>query len=262
MIHWSVSPDIFSLGPITLRWYGTLFALGFVFGRQLVQKMFIAEKISLDLIDPLLRMMIASTVIGARLGHCFFYDPAFYLSNPLKILAVWEGGLASHGAAVGLTVGFIWFARKHRELPLLKLMDRMTLPTMLTGAMIRLGNLFNSEILGKPTGGDWGFVFTRVDNVPRHPAQLYESICYAAIFGILYWMYWKRPSIRQQSGRLLGIFLSATFGVRLLIEFVKENQSAFESELPLNMGQLLSLPIVLIGLYLIFRPGTQSARRN
>jgi phosphatidylglycerol:prolipoprotein diacylglycerol transferase len=170
MIHWNASPEIFTLGPLTLRWYGLLFASGFALGFQVVKKFFIQENVPTEYLDPLVFYLMVGTIIGARLGHCLFYEPSVYLADPIRILKVWEGGLASHGGALGVLVALYVFVRKFKRFTYLYICDRVAVAATLAGAMIRLGNLFNSEIIGKPTTVPWGFIFQKVDQIPRHPA--------------------------------------------------------------------------------------------
>lgn len=251
-IWWEVSPEIVKLGPFSLRWYGLLFALGFVLGYIILSKVYRKEKKPLEDLEKLSVYVILGTVIGARLGHCLFYDPAYYLTNPIEILKVWQGGLASHGAAIGILTALYLFSKKRKDQNLLWILDRLVIVVALGGALIRLGNLFNSEIIGKATDVPWAFVFIRVDEIPRHPTQLYESLFYFVSFLILYFIYQKK-SVSLKPGFLFGLFLILIFGFRFFIEFLKENQSAFESALPINMGQILSIPFVILGLYFIFR---------
>lgn len=251
-IWWTVSPEILKLGPFSLRWYGLLFALAFVFGYIILSKVYTKEKKSLEDLEKLSIYVILGTVVGARLGHCLFYDPAYYLTNPIEILKVWQGGLASHGAAIGILTALYLFSKKKKDQNIIWILDRLVIVVALGGAFIRLGNLFNSEIIGKATDLPWAFVFVRVDEIPRHPTQLYESLFYFLSFIILYFIYQKK-SVILKPGFLFGLFLILIFGFRFFIEFLKENQSAFESALPINMGQILSIPFVLLGLYFIFR---------
>lgn len=251
-IWWQVSPEIIKLGPFSLRWYGLLFALAFVFGYMILSKVYKKEKKPLEDLEKLSIYVILGTVIGARLGHCFFYDPAFYLTNPVEILKVWQGGLASHGAAIGILTALYLFSKKKKDQNMIWILDRLVIVVALGGALIRLGNLFNSEIIGKATDVPWAFIFVRVDEIPRHPTQLYESMFYLLSFIILYLIYNKK-SVSLKPGFLFGLFLILIFGFRFFIEFLKENQSDFESALPINMGQILSIPFVLLGFYFIFR---------
>lgn len=252
LLHWNVSPEIISIGPITLRWYGLMFLLGFSIGFTLMRKVCEWEGKSLEKLDNLLIAIVLGTTIGARLGHVLFYDPKYYFSNPLEILKIWEGGLASHGGGLGVMIAIWIFVRRNPEFSLMWVFDRIAIFTVMTGGFIRLGNLFNSEILGKPTSGDWGVVFQRVDQFPRHPAQVYESLCYFLVFALTYKVYLKYKS-RTPSGLLLGMVFVGIFIARFFIEFVKENQEAFENQMVLNMGQLLSLPFIAVGAYLIVR---------
>lgn len=251
-IWWQVSPEIMKLGPFSLRWYGLLFALAFVFGYIILTKVYQREKKPLEDLEQLSIYVILGTVIGARLGHCLFYDPAYYLTNPVEILKVWQGGLASHGAAIGILTSLYLFSRKKKDQNMIWILDRLVIVVALGGALIRLGNLFNSEIIGKATDLPWAFVFVRVDEIPRHPTQLYESLFYFLSFIILYLIYNKKSS-SLRPGYLFGLFLILIFGFRFFIEFLKENQSAFESALPINMGQILSIPFVILGLYFMLR---------
>lgn len=203
-------------------------------------------------LNDLVWYMILGTVLGARLGHCLFYNPDYYLSHPLEILQIWKGGLASHGAGIGIITALVLYTRKKKEISFLWVIDRIVITVALSGVFIRLGNLFNSEIIGKPTNGNWGFVFVSVDNIPRHPAQLYEAIAYLLIFIFLLSFYFRVKG-RFKNGLLFGLFLITVFGFRFFVEFLKENQSIFEQNLFLNMGQLLSIPFVILGIYFLFR---------
>jgi phosphatidylglycerol---prolipoprotein diacylglyceryl transferase len=254
MINWDVSPLIFEIGFLKLRWYGLLFALSFVIGYQIIERVFKREGKPLKDLESLTMTMVLSTVIGARLGHCLFYSPEYYLANPLKILMVWEGGLASHGGTIGILIGLWLFTRKRKNFDYMWLLDRIAWPTALSASLIRLGNLFNSEILGRATDVSWAFVFARVDSIPRHPPQLYESISYFVIFIIMTLMYLKKGKGGEKikPGKLLGVFLTLVFSARFFIEFIKENQVGFEQSMTLNMGQILSIPFVIVGLYLLF----------
>jgi prolipoprotein diacylglyceryl transferase len=251
-IWWTVSPEIFSIGPISIRWYGLLFALAFVFGYMIMQHIYKLENKSIEDLDKLSIHIILGTVIGARLGHCFFYEPEYYLLKPLEIIKVWQGGLASHGAAIGILISLYIFSKKVKGQNTLWILDRLVIVIALGGALIRLGNLFNSEIFGKPTGVWWAFIFVRVDEVPRHPTQIYESLFYFISSLILYFRYRKEKS-NLKLGLNFGLFLILIFGFRIFIEIFKENQSAFEANLPLNMGQLLSIPFVILGAYFLLR---------
>lgn len=251
-ITWDVSQVIINIGPLSVRWYGLLFALAFVFGFIILTRVYKLEKKPQTDLEQLSIYVILGTVIGARLGHCLFYDPVYYLSNPFEMIKVWEGGLASHGAAIGILTALYLFARKKKDQGMIWTLDRLVIVVALGGALIRLGNLFNSEIIGMQTDVSWAFIFTKVDDVPRHPAQLYESIAYFISFGIIYFIYLKKRETLK-TGFLFGLFLIFIFGFRFFVEFIKEDQSAFEAGMILNMGQILSIPFVLMGLYYLIR---------
>jgi len=252
VINWDVNPDIVSIGPFTIRWYGLLFALSFIVGFQIMMMIFKKEKQNENDLNDLIWYMILGTVIGARLGHCLFYNPIYYLKNPLEILMVWKGGLASHGAAIGILTAIYLFVKKKKVYSFLWILDRIVITVALGGFFIRMGNLFNSEIIGKPTDVPWAFVFTLIDNVPRHPSQLYEAIAYLFIFIFLITFYF-RTNAKFKQGTLLGLLSLLIFTFRFFIEFTKENQTYFEANMPLNMGQILSIPFILFGIYLLIR---------
>ncbi len=258
-IEWSISPEIFHLGPISVRWYGFLFAMAFVAGYFIMTWIFKKESRPQPDLEQLSVYMIFGTVIGARLGHCLFYNPSYYLSNPIEILKVWEGGLASHGAALGILAAIYFFSKKKKNYSMLWVLDRVVIVVALAGTFIRLGNLFNSEIIGIPTDVSWAFIFTSVDDLPRHPAQLYEAIAYFIFFLILLIIYYKGIE-KNKSGLLFGLFLVLIFTFRFFVEFLKENQTGFEAGMALDMGQLLSIPFVIAGFIFIaksFNPKTK-----
>lgn len=253
-ITWNVAPEIFSIGSWAVRWYGLLFASSFLFGYLILVRVFKKEDIPIKYLDELTTYMIIGTVLGARLGHCLFYEPSYYLHHPLKILMVWEGGLASHGAAIGIILTIIIFS-SIRKFSFLWVMDRVVIVVALSGLLIRTGNLMNSEIFGIPTTLPWGFFFIRSSNPaealnPRHPTQLYEGLSYLMIFLFL-WRYYYLKDGKPAPGFIFGTFLTLVFGVRFFIEFVKEPQVGFEQDMLLNMGQLLSVPFILFGIFLI-----------
>ena len=255
---WNVATDIVSIGPITVRWYGALFATGFICGYFLMQWIYRRENKNVEELENLLLYVAAGTIIGARLGHCLFYDPAFYLSHPLKILAIWEGGLASHGGALGVLIAVYLYCRKY-AVSFLWLMDRLAIPLALTGSFIRLGNLFNSEILGKATDVSWAIIFQRVDAVPRHPVQLYESLSYAMIFVISFLIY-KLYSDKVKNGFILGVTMVLMVVARIVMEFFKTPQAHYSTGLDMSVGQLLSIPYLIAGfviIYLALRRGKQ-----
>lgn len=217
-------------------------------------RFFKREKLPAEILDTLLYTLLGAAVIGARLGHCLFYEPEYYLARPIEILKVWEGGLASHGGAIGILIAIWYYVKKYGrkyDFDYLWLMERIGIATALAGALIRIGNLMNSEIYGNPTDLPWGFIFVlRGEVVPKHPTQLYEALAYLLTFAILMHLYWRMlPKLKK--GTLFGLFLIGIFGARFLIEYVKEPQVAFEQTMALNMGQLLSIPFILAGIALI-----------
>ncbi len=250
-IVWNVNPEIFRIGSFAIRWYGVLFATGFVFGYFIMGKIFKKEGIPINVLDTLTTYMVIGTVVGARLGHCLFYEPGYYLSHPLKILEIWEGGLASHGAAVGILIALYLFSRKTKK-PYLWILDRVVIVVALAGFFIRTGNLMNSEIYGIQTNLPWGFIFERWnETVPKHPTQIYEGLSYLIIFFILYRIYLKK-NVNLKHGYIFGLFLILLFSVRFLIEFIKEPQVNFEKSMILNMGQLLSIPFIIAGILFLY----------
>lgn len=252
MIHWNVDPVLFTLGPISPRWYGVLFALAFVLSYYIMRSIFRAEKKPIVDLDALTIYMIVGTILGARIGHVLFYEPQIMADNPLELFAIWKGGLASHGGALGIILGLYLFHRSRRSYGMVWLLDRLAIVAAISGMCIRIGNLFNSEILGRPTDVPWAFVFEFEDMQPRHPAQLYEAIVCLAIFVLTWWMY-KRGVAFSNPGRIIGTFLVLLFTARFFIEFIKERQVAFENGLPLDMGQLLSLPFIAVGVWFLVR---------
>lgn len=253
-INWNVNPEIFRIGGFAVRWYGLLFASSFFFGYLILLNVFKKENILIKYLDELTTYMIIGTVAGARLGHCFFYEPQYYLQHPWKILMIWEGGLASHGAAIGIILTIVIFSYV-KKFTFLWVMDRVVIVVALSGFLIRLGNLMNSEIFGIPTSLPWGFRFPRASDfpdtlVPRHPTQLYEGLSYLVIFLLLLWFYNKKEG-KPVTGLLFGLFMTLVFGVRFLVEFVKEPQEGFEKSMILNMGQLLSIPLIITGAILV-----------
>jgi len=281
----------------TPRWYGLMWGLGFYLGFTILNRIYKNEKVPEPWMDKTFIYVLLGGVLGARLGHCLFYEPWDYLSNPIEILYIWQGGLASHGGALGIIIAALLLNRNVTKTGVLWILDRLVVPTALAAFLIRLGNLFNHEILGKVTESPLGFKFLRdgasdrlvIDatgttgltnenysdklneaynlvaanpgkyadlfaSIPaRYPAQLIEAICYLVFFGILIWFYWK-TNAGQIKGFLLGVFFVLVFGARFFIEFIKENQAGIDKDLEgLNMGQYLSIPLVIIGLYLIVK---------
>lgn len=253
-IIWDVNPVMFSW-PIEIRWYGLMFAIGFVVGYSLVSKMFKREGAPEKWLGTLLLWVAAGTIVGARLGHCFFYAWDYYSQHLWEILDTREGGLASHGGAIGVILAVILFSIFTTKRSPLWTFDRLVIVIALVGGLIRFGNLINSEIYGCPTTLPWGFMFVR-DNawcgLPCHPTQIYEALCYFALFALLMWFYWKR-NLGERPGFIFGSFLVGVFGSRFFIEFIKNVQKPFEEDMVLNMGQLLSIPFVLVGIFFIVR---------
>lgn len=259
---WNLSPIAFTLSlgdlHVPVRWYGLFFASTFVYGIAIFRYMFRREGRPLDEVYDLVLYVIAGTVIGARLGHALFYNPGFYFSHPWKIFAVWEGGLASHGAVAGILLGVWLYARQATDQSFLWVCDRIGLAVPLSGCLIRIGNFFNSEILGSPTELPWAVVFARVDALPRHPVQLYEAFCYLLIF-LAQFGHYRRLGHAGPEGYLFGRFFVLVFGARFFLEFFKEEQAAFEVGRSLSMGQWLSLPAMLAGAWLIWRARRERA---
>lgn len=255
-IVWNANPVLID-SFITVRWYGLMFAIGFWIGFNIVAKMFKHEGAPERWLGILLIWVGAGTVIGARLGHVFFYAWDYYSQHPWKILATWEGGLASHGGAIGVIIAVILFSIFTTKRNPLWTFDRLVPAIALVGCLIRIGNLMNSEIYGHPTDLPWGFMFVRsaewhamYEGVACHPTQIYEALCYLALFGLLMWMYWKKNA-EERPGLIFGTFLVGIFLPRFFIEFIKNDQEAFEATMTLNMGQWLSIPFVILGIGLI-----------
>ena len=255
-ITWDVNPTIID-SFVTVRWYGLMFAIGFWIGFNIVAKMFKREGAPERWLGILLLYVGVATIVGARLGHVFFYQWDYYSTHPWKILATWEGGLASHGGAIGIIIAVILFSIFTTKRNPLWTFDRLTVAIALVGCLIRIGNLMNSEIFGYPTDLPWGFRFVRSTEwqtefapLACHPTQIYEALCYLALFGLMMWMYWRRNA-GERPGLLFGTFLIGTFGSRFLIEFIKNDQVPFEASMTLNMGQWLSIPFVILGIILI-----------
>ncbi len=256
-VHWHVDPVIFSIGPVSIRWYSILFVSGFVLGWFLFKWFCKREKLPLSLLDPLLYTLLIATIVGARLGHCLFYQPDYYLGSWQgfwEIFMPWKGGLASHGGAIALLLAMWWFSAhygKKNDFDFLWIMDRLCITVAFAGCFIRLGNLFNSEIYGDVTGLPWGFIFDlRGETEPKHPTQLYEALSYLILGLILVWVY-KNKLDKVYRGFFFGAFLIGCFGMRFLIEFIKEPQVGFEETMALNMGQLLSIPFIVAGITIL-----------
>lgn len=261
-VTWTADPIIFSIGPFALRWYALMFIIGFFIGEKLMEKYYKLDGVDPERVYTLFVYCFIGTLVGARLGHCFFYDPHYYLQHPLEILQTWKGGLASHGGTIGVFLAVVIYAKRD-HLTSLFVLDRLGIAVAPVACLIRLGNLFNHEIYGHVTSLPWGFRF--ITNIhqwqagmaprftePSHPTQLYEALCYLAVFFINAWLY-KKYDAGKRPGLLLGSFFTLVFGSRFLIEFVKNVQEDFESDMALDMGQLLSIPFILGGIWLIRR---------
>mgnify|MGYP000135333672 FL=1 len=263
-IQWEPSTTLFKLGSFGVHYYSLMFVIAFLLGLRILKKMYEEEKVSTETLENLLFYVVISTLLGARLGHVFFYDWAYYQNHLLEILLpiastadggysfVGFRGLASHGAAIGILLGVIVYQRTYPYKPLLWILDRMIIPLTLGAGFVRIGNFFNSEIVGNYTGNNFGVVFVnRGEILPRHPAQLYEAIAYILLFFFLRYLYQK--GIKRQDGFILGVFMAVLFSIRFLVEFVKESQGGFETALPaLSTGQWLSIPLIIAGLILMF----------
>ena len=257
VVHWHVDPAILHIGAFELRWYSLLFVSGFILGWFIFKWFFQREKIDTKLLDPLLYTLLICTIVGARLGHCLFYQPDYYLGSWAgfwEIFMPWKGGLASHGGTIALILGMWWFGvhygKKH-DFDFVWLLDHLAIAVAFAGAFIRFGNLFNSEIYGDVTSLPWGFVFElRGETEPKHPTQLYEGFTYLLLGFALIGLYWKKLD-QMLRGQFIGIFLIVCFGSRFLIEFIKEPQVEFEQTMALNMGQLLSIPFILLGVFFL-----------
>ena len=269
-IIWDISPEIFTIGSLSIRYYSLLFGTGIMASFFLLSYYFKKENKNMELLEQIFMYIFFGIIIGARVGHCLFYEADYYLSHPLEIILPWRGsifgddfrftgfqGLASHGGALGILIAIIIISKKNK-VPIYWILDKVALVIPLSAASIRIGNFFNSEILGKATDSSLGIVFVRVDNIPRHPAQLYEALAYIIILLIVnfYYKYIQKVNTEKKvigDGHIFGIMLSLVFIARIIIEYFKENQEAFEQGMILNMGQLLSIPFVLAGVYIAVR---------
>ncbi|CAG4992857.1 Phosphatidylglycerol--prolipoprotein diacylglyceryl transferase [Dyadobacter sp. CECT 9275] len=253
-ILWDIRPNIFP-GLEIPRWYGLFWALGITLSFAVIRYIYKADKRPVEEIDTLGLYVMIGTIVGARLGHILFYDPDYYLTHPIEILPIslepelhFTGlaGLASHGGGIGVVLAIFFYSRNY-GIRFLWLLDRVAIIAPLSGVLIRLGNLINSEMIGLPTTVPWAFVFVHTDHIPRHPAQLYEAIYCLILFVVLFWL-WKNRSGKMAEGMLFSLFITLLFTLRFVDEFFKINQEEFENALPLNMGQLLSIPYIIAGL--------------
>ncbi|MCR4834864.1 MAG: prolipoprotein diacylglyceryl transferase [Bacteroidaceae bacterium] len=277
-IDWQPHIEAFQIGSFGVRWYALFWAIGLIAAYFIVRKLYRHQGISADKFDPLFLYCFLGILIGARLGHCLFYEPDYYLGSiqgviemflPVKILpdGSWKyhgyAGLASHGGAIGCLIGMLIYAKRNR-VRFLTVLDNVCIATPMTACCIRLGNLMNSEIIGRPTDVSWAFLFHTNDAmvngviVPRHPAQLYEALAYLLIFVLLVTVYWMRSRTSVQNARVgtglyFGLCLTLIFTFRFFIEFIKKEQVDFEKGMMLDMGQILSIPFVLVGLYFVIR---------
>lgn len=303
IIDWNPSDTLINLGPIPIKYYSLMFVVAFLGGLQIMKKIFKNEGVSEEKLDTLFIYSVISILLGARLGHVFFYDWDYYQNNLLEIILPFRlnpfkftgiAGLASHGAAIGVIIAMYFYHKKYPDIKLSWILDRVVLPVAFGAIFVRLGNLMNSEIIGKVTNSDYGFRFIQqyyrsnealsltgaknaskaydaiannssfkhlLEAVPlRHPAQLYESICYIFVFGILMFTYWKTNK-KQKHFYIFGLFLVLLWSVRFVVEFYKKSQGGFEDSLGgvLSTGQWLSMPFIIIGLYFMFRPTKKEA---
>lgn len=265
-ITWTANPNLYD-GFVTVRWYGLMFAIGFLVGYEIVYRIFKHEGAPERWLAPLFFYVVIATVLGARLGHVFFYEWDHYSQHPGDILKIWEGGLASHGGTIGIIIAIFIYSWAVTKKSVLWTLDRLCIPIGFVGALIRLGNLMNHEIYGGPTDLPWGFCFIRninqymqgaepVFTPPCHPTQIYEALCYLLVFAVCMWLYWRRNA-QERPGFILGVFLIGIFASRFFIEFVKEVQVGWEesmrSSIGLDQGQLLSIPFVVAGVWLVVR---------
>lgn len=267
-ITWTADPAIFTIGSKEIRWYSLMFIIGFGIGYKIVERMWRRESINPKWIDPLLYYTLIGTVVGARFGHCLFYDPGYYLSHPIEILKVWEGGLASHGGVLGIIVAIYFYSKHVSRQNMLWTFDKLVVPTGLVAALIRIGNLMNHEVYGHPTDLPWGFRFIEnlhawrqgaepIFSAPSHPTQIYEAVCYLLTFVLCMWLYFKKEAWKKE-GLIFGIFMICIFTARFFIEFLKNNQEDFEAAMPINMGQSLSIPFIVMGIYFVVRAWRRS----
>ena len=255
-VTWDVDPVLFRIGSFEVMWYGLSWALALAVGGYFFAGFIQREKLNPDL-NNIFWWGAIVTVVGARLGHCLFYDPVHYLTHPVELLYIRQGGMASHGAALGLLLG-LWGFSKHYKLPYIWSLDRVMIPVTLGGAIVRFGNLINSEIYGHTTDLPWGFIFVRAgETLPKHPTQIYEALCYLVTFAVLVFLYYNKEMGTRRPGMLFGVGLIGVFLSRFLLEFIKNPQIAAEETMLLNIGQILSLPFVVAGILMVVWPYTK-----
>ncbi len=265
-IYWNPDPIIFNIGPVAMRWYSTCWLIGLLLSYLIVRYLYIREKIGMEKFEPLFLYCFIGIIIGARLGHCIFYEPDYFLSSGTHIIEMllpirqdvygeWHftgyEGLASHGGTLGIIIALLIYCRR-MKMPVMQVLDIISISVCATATFIRLGNLMNSEIIGRPTDVPWAFIFERIDMLPRHPGQLYEAISYFIFFFILWYFYKKHPE-RIGTGFFFGLDILLIFTARFFIEYTKEVQEAFEEAWMFDLGQLLSIPFIILGAYFTFR---------
>ena len=263
-IIWNADPVLFRIGNVVIRWYSVLLVLSFYISYLFVDHIFERENVSKTTMHSFGIFIIAGLLLGGRLVHCLFYEPEYYLKFPLDIIKPWRGelgngarfvgyrGMSGHGSVIGIILGIVINAIRTKT-SIIWMIDRIAIFGPLIGFFVRIGNLFNSEILGTSSSLPWAFIFKRVDSIPRHPVQIYEAIAYLIIF-IVSWEYYRRRGTNAKSGAILGLVLVLVYSSRFILEFFKADQSRIESSMALNMGQVLSIPFIIAGLILLFRP--------
>ncbi len=247
IIHWQFDPVALQLGSVAVHWYGLAWLIAFMSGKWLVTRLSHRDGATVDA-APLMAYALIGAILGARLGHCLFYHPAYYLSNPFEILRIWNGGLASHGGALGMLAGLYLGRRYWQSLGILQLLDYVAVAAALGSVFIRVANFLNSEIIGTPTSAGWGVVFTKVDQIARHPVQLYEALAYLVIFIFLFILSTGRQ--RSQAGAIFSWWLILVFSARFILEFWKADLNLLDSTLVISTGQWLSIPFILLGLFM------------
>ena len=276
-ITWDVDPELFTIFGREIRWYGLLWVIGLIVGVYIVQRIFDREKLPEKWFDSLFVYMMLGIIVGARLGHCLFYEPAYYLANPLKILAIWEGGLASHGGVIGIIIAVWLYSKRVTKKSMLWTFDRVIVPTGFVAAAIRIGNLMNHEIYGGVTEQPWGFRF--IENIgawkagiaepifsqPSHPTQIYEALVYLLVFAITMYLFWKTDAKKKQ-GLLIGIAMIIIFASRFFIEYIKhvqvDSEEALRQSTGLILGQWLSIPFVIWGVWLVWNAFRNSSLKE